>query len=218
LCWYSDVHHEVLPVTSGYRWVLTYNLAIPPDQERPSAALLRSETRKLRHALRRWLAYEAREAEADSRNTHHLYYLLDHEYTEASIAFRALKTTDLARVQCLRDLSTELDFDFFLAVLEKEEQGAPESVDYYSDEDDENESWHELDSVFQTSISIKKLVDLDGKQLRSEMKIDEKDIEHSMIQECDPFEDVEDRNEEYEGYMGNSVRLHCGIVEVCLKN
>jgi hypothetical protein len=107
---------------------------------------------------------------------------------------------------------------FFLAVLEKEEQGAPESVDYYSDEDDENESWHELDSVFQTSISIKKLVDLDGKQLRSEMKIDEKDIEHSMIQECDPFEDVEDRNEEYEGYMGNSVRLHCGIVEVCLKN
>lgn len=30
LCWYSDVHHEVLPVTSGYRCVLTYNLAIPP--------------------------------------------------------------------------------------------------------------------------------------------------------------------------------------------
>ncbi|KAK0708876.1 hypothetical protein B0T21DRAFT_247800, partial [Apiosordaria backusii] len=28
ICWYSDVTHEVVPVTLGYRWVLTYNLAI----------------------------------------------------------------------------------------------------------------------------------------------------------------------------------------------
>ena len=28
MCWYTDVQHEVTPITSGYRWVLTYNLAI----------------------------------------------------------------------------------------------------------------------------------------------------------------------------------------------
>lgn len=37
--WYGDVTHEVLPVTSGYRWVLTYNLAIDPAQEHPTADL-----------------------------------------------------------------------------------------------------------------------------------------------------------------------------------
>ncbi|KAI9600163.1 hypothetical protein KEM48_000577 [Puccinia striiformis f. sp. tritici PST-130] len=29
-CWYSDVTHQVLPVKSGYRCVLTYNLATKP--------------------------------------------------------------------------------------------------------------------------------------------------------------------------------------------
>ncbi|KAJ4198619.1 hypothetical protein NW767_008994 [Fusarium falciforme] len=42
--WYSDVSHEVLPVTFVYRWVLTYNLALglalDPAQPRPSASLL----------------------------------------------------------------------------------------------------------------------------------------------------------------------------------
>ncbi|KAF2140232.1 uncharacterized protein K452DRAFT_213173, partial [Aplosporella prunicola CBS 121167] len=28
ICWYSDVRHEVHKVTSGYRWVLTYNLVL----------------------------------------------------------------------------------------------------------------------------------------------------------------------------------------------
>jgi hypothetical protein len=216
LCWYSDVHHEVLPVTSGYRWVLTYNLAIPPGQERPSAALIRSKTRELRHALRRWLAHEARGDKADGPDTHHLYYLLAHEYTEASIAFRALKTTDLARVQCLRDLSTELDFDVFLAVLEKEEEGEPDSVSYDPYEDDVSGGWHELVEVFETSVTIKKLVDLDGNQLRSGMKIDEADIENNMIQGCNPFEDAKDRTEEYEGYMGNEVRQHCRSLDANL--
>lgn len=43
--WYSDVTHEVRPVTSGYRWVLTYNLAIDRSLPAPSAGLQRSELR-----------------------------------------------------------------------------------------------------------------------------------------------------------------------------
>jgi hypothetical protein len=145
-----------------------------------------------------------------------LYYLLAHEYTEASIAFRALKTTDLARVQCLRDLSTELDFDVFVAVLEKEEECEPDSVSYDPYEDDMSGGWHELVEVFETSVTIKKLVDLDGNQLRSGMKIDEADIENNMIQGCDPFEDAKDRTEEYEGYVGNEVRQHCRSLDANL--
>ncbi|KAK4102920.1 hypothetical protein N658DRAFT_522894 [Parathielavia hyrcaniae] len=197
LCWYSDVHHEVLPVVSGYRWVLTYNLAIPPDLERPSAAVRRSETRDLRHALRRWLA----RAKADDNDTNHLYYVLDHKYTEASITFRALKTTDLARVQCLRDLSTELDFDVFLADDEDDEDD--NGFDDYDDGGGDG-SWHEIDDIIETSISIKKVVDLDGGQLRSKMEIDAMDLEDNLIQQCDPFEGVTDRKEDYQSYMGNS--------------
>lgn len=210
LCWYSDVHHEVLPVTSGYRWVLTYNLAILPDLERPSAALLLSETRELQQHLRRWLEY-GRQGEQASSGTNHIFYLLKHEYTEHSIALRALKTTDLARVQCFQNMSNELEFDVFLAVLEKMESGGVEwEGDRYDgyryrayDDDSKPEDWHGLDDIYNSKTHIKKLVDLEGRLLRSEIPCD--DLSENLIPKCDPFEAASDRNEEYEGYMGNSV-------------
>ncbi|KAH6637321.1 hypothetical protein F5144DRAFT_487807 [Chaetomium tenue] len=211
LCRYSDVHHEALPVTSGYRWVLTYNLAISPDIERPSAALCQPQTSQLQQSLASWLEHLAQDDRggAAGKDVPHLYYLMEHEYTEASIALRGLKTTDFGRVQCLRDLSTSLDFDVFLAVLEKREEGGIEQEwqdgrCYYGDDAGDGLDWHELDCVYETSISIKKLVDLDGYLIRSRMNIDEKDLETNLIPTGDPFEGVEDRKEEYEGYTGNT--------------
>ncbi|KAJ3939639.1 uncharacterized protein N0V96_010422 [Colletotrichum fioriniae] len=133
-CWYSDVHHEVLPVTEGYRVVLTYNLAVDPaaaaaSQQRPSAALRRQETRELRHTLRRWLEHPEDGGEVD-----HVYYGLDHEYTESSISMKALKGRDAAVVQTLQELSAGLEFDVLLALTEKMEMGptAHESNARYS--------------------------------------------------------------------------------------
>lgn len=59
LCWYLDAHHEVLPVTSGYRWALTYNLAIPPHLERPSAPLplCQPQNAQLQQSLASWLEH-----------------------------------------------------------------------------------------------------------------------------------------------------------------
>ncbi|KAK1655963.1 hypothetical protein BDP81DRAFT_13266 [Colletotrichum phormii] len=119
-CWYSDVHHEVLPVTEGYRVVLTYNLAINPAAPRPSAGLRRQETRDLRHTLRRWLE------DPDAGEADHVYYGLDHEYTEASISMKALKGRDAAVVQTLQELSAGLEFDVLLALTEKMEMGPTE--------------------------------------------------------------------------------------------
>lgn len=215
LCWYSDVHHEVLPVTSGYRWVLTYNLAISPDLERPSAALRRPQTDQLQLSIASWLQ-QARLQDGDqvpTKEVPHIYYLFEHEYTEASIALRGLKTTDLVRVQCLQHVSTRLDFDVFLAVLEKRQEGGVEHVwtkrkkrSYWDDyEYTPPVTWHELSDIYNTYISIKKLVDLDGHLLRAEMEITKDDLERNLVQGGDPFYGVTDRNEEYEGYMGNSV-------------
>jgi hypothetical protein len=80
---------------------------------------------------------------------------------------------------------------------------------YYDDDDDDDDNgldWHELDTIYDTSVSINKLADLDGGLLHSDMKIDEKDLEKNLIPGGDPFEGVNDRNEDYEGFMGNSVR------------
>ncbi|KAK3388043.1 hypothetical protein B0H63DRAFT_168432 [Podospora didyma] len=90
-CWYMDVSHEVLSVTDGYRWILTYNLAISPELERPSAAFIHKETKDLRLALCRWL---------NRGDPAHLYYQLDHKYTEASLSRRALHGTALTWPEC----------------------------------------------------------------------------------------------------------------------
>ncbi|KAK0741268.1 hypothetical protein B0T18DRAFT_432408 [Schizothecium vesticola] len=79
-CWYSDIHHEVLPVTSGYRWVLTYNLATPPNLERPSANTAGlGPVREIRRRLVQWLHPRA----AARTRPRRMYYRLSHDYTEA---------------------------------------------------------------------------------------------------------------------------------------
>ncbi|GKT50749.1 uncharacterized protein ColSpa_10930 [Colletotrichum spaethianum] len=210
-CWYSDVHHEVLPITDGYRVVLTYNLAIDPAAERPSAGLVRSENRALRHTLRRWLRKGADSGEVD-----HVYYGLDHEYTEASISVKALKGRDLAVVQTLQELASELDFDVLLALTEKKETGSAEpngydprynghsrrDYGYYGGEDesdyDEESGPHELEEVLETELSVKVLVDLRGRPILRDMMLSQ----DNCLQADDFFDGVE-RKEEYEGYQGN---------------
>lgn len=215
--WYSDVEHEVLPVTSGYRWVLTYNLAIDPAQPRPSAALRRSESKSLNQTLKHWLA------EGQSRKQKCVYHVLDHDYTEANTSLKALKGHDLARVQALKEACSELPVDIFFGLLEKEEMGSCE-FDYdpysrsrskYYDEDDEDDDYddydedihddldfHALDEVFETFYKVKTLVDLEGRMVTENLHFDE---DHLLDPDC--FVDLEGE-EEYEGYMGNSVCYH----------
>ncbi|KAH6975020.1 hypothetical protein BKA56DRAFT_524277 [Ilyonectria sp. MPI-CAGE-AT-0026] len=206
--WYSDVHHEVLPVTSGYRWVVTYNLAIDPQETRPSTALLTPETRVLREVMTRWLSKDAK-----SRENEFLYHRLDHDYTEANISLNALKSQDLARVQVLKALSNEFPFDIFLGLLEKGESGpCGRHFEWGSyrgrsrygrydedDEDDEDEGgFHPLEEVFDSTYTVKTVVDLEGHLVIENLVLNEEDI---LEENC--FDDIE-AEEEYEGYMGNS--------------
>lgn len=214
-CWYSDVTHEVLPVTSGHRWVLTYNLVIDLKVARPSAELQRSTTQVLRDTLRRWLAKEPR-----SRETNCLYHVLDHDYTEANISLNALKTRDLAQVQTLRDLSKEFPVDIFLALLEKEEMGSCEyeiwrREEYRYDDaggDGTDTSFHELNDVFGLGYRVKTLVDLKGHAVTERLPLNQKDI-----LEPDCFDDI--RGEEsYEGVHGelgmSSFHIVSGLAQI----
>ncbi|TKW52228.1 hypothetical protein CTA1_12806 [Colletotrichum tanaceti] len=212
-CWYSDVHHEVLPVTSGYRVVLTYNLTIDQAGQRPSAGLVRNENRALRHTLKRWLRKGADGGEMD-----YVYYGLDHEYTEASISKKALKGRDLAVVQTLQDIASGLDFDVFLALTERMETGStsPNGFDHrfdshrsnsrrYYDGDDETESEpdedpgpHEIEEVLETDLSVKLLVDLSGRPILRDVNLSQEDCLGG-----DDFFEGATQKEEYEGYQGN---------------
>ncbi|RAK79282.1 2OG-Fe(II) oxygenase [Aspergillus fijiensis CBS 313.89] len=193
--WYSDVVHEVLPVTSGYRWVLTYNLALDASQPRPAGGLQPPDNSYLYKTLKLWV-----EQDASLGPTSHFWYQLDHEYTEASISLRALKTRDLACVQALYEISTMLPVDIFLAVLEKTEHG---TCDY--DDDDRyhpydamyTEGFHPLEDVTSTTYEVKSLVDLDGKKVLRGRTLDTK-----SILQADCFEDISPE-ESYRGYLGN---------------
>ncbi|KAK0716376.1 hypothetical protein B0H67DRAFT_684362 [Lasiosphaeris hirsuta] len=146
-CWYSDVSHEVLPVTTGRRWVLTYNLAISNPLHRPSAALNAPRHSEVQKALGAWLQSQSRDDASGVGQPSHLYYLLDHAYTEANISLQKLKGVDLSRMQCLKDVCDGQGVSLLFGVLEKEEIGDCEDTygserDYYDDtaeEEDEDE-------------------------------------------------------------------------------
>ncbi|KAK3400751.1 hypothetical protein B0T20DRAFT_152426 [Sordaria brevicollis] len=219
ITWYSDVHHEVLPVESGYRWVLTYNLALDPKAVRPSAGLVRDETRALRHTLRKWLREPVETRKSG------LYYALDHEYTEASVRLNNLKTRDLAVGQVLSSLGKELGFEVFLTLLEKEEMGSCEWDGYdpwdrrnrwgyrgggwgedSEEEDDygggggDDKSFHPLEDICDTTYSVKTVRDLEGRKVVESLPLDADD----MLQVSEDVFSAVEPKEEYEGYMGNS--------------
>ncbi|KAJ5113997.1 hypothetical protein N7456_002531 [Penicillium angulare] len=114
--WYSDVFHHIRPVESGYRWVLTYNLIFDPSHPRVFEVIPDSAIQKLRGVVKKWVSKNK-----TSRPINHAYYKLDHRYSQAAISMKNLKGQDLARVRTLRELSSDLDVEIFLLVLEKAE-------------------------------------------------------------------------------------------------
>jgi hypothetical protein len=186
--WYSDVVHEVIPVKSGYRWVLTYNLCLDPSKPRPLPYLQTAEAHQLHGVIKAWLHQD------EYREVPHAYYRLDHEYTQASISLNTLKGRDQACVQVLAEISTVVDVDVFLAVVEKEQHGSCDSDRRYG-----RRSWHVLDDVFSTKYTITSLVDLAGHQLGKDMRLNKLNF---LKGDC--FDGVP--QEDYMGYMGNYVR------------
>lgn len=207
-CWYSDVAYEALPVKSGYRWVLTFNLVLarPLDQiqqgvilNQPSAALQRRETRNLRHTLRKWLSTDT------SRHPQsHLYHILDNNYTENNwnISPGSLTGRDLAQFQALKALTEELPFDIFLALLEKkrvevddfsehdmeerDEDEEEEEEEEYSDDDDDKKPGQCHGDLIEETHSVKTLTDLDQRTI-----IENMDLNLSALLDEERFEDLE---------------------------
>ncbi|KAK0641423.1 hypothetical protein B0T16DRAFT_214481 [Cercophora newfieldiana] len=206
-CWFSDVSHEVLPVISGIRWVLTYNLVMRDPVQTPCAALNPSYHESLKTALQAWAGSPG--SGQNGQQPDHLYYLMDHTYTEANFSLNKLKGSDLARMRCLKDVCDELDLSLFFGVLQKEEQGSCEDdYDRYGYKrgyyDDDSDDWHEFEEVFETDIFIKKLITTEGRAVRTGMEITMRELEEKLVQRGrDPFEKAERGEADYSGFTGN---------------
>ena len=68
LAWYTDVLHEVKPVTSGYRLALSYNLIYPSSSlPLPMAPTYDGPCAELRQVLRKWEAKHKEHDESEER-------------------------------------------------------------------------------------------------------------------------------------------------------
>jgi predicted 2-oxoglutarate/Fe(II)-dependent dioxygenase YbiX len=112
---YADCRHEVLPVASGHRLALIYNLVrtgggplpVPPDYDAEQASLA--------GLLRDWAGSGA--------GPDKLVYPLEHAYSEAEAAFPALKGKDAAVAAVLAAAAREADCDLHLALVSVAQSG-----------------------------------------------------------------------------------------------
>lgn len=77
-----------------------------------------------------------------------------------------------------------------------------DSLDDY--DGDDGEEWHDLDEVLEFEQRVKVLVGLDGRPALRDVQFDQERVLKS--EEC--FDEA-DEQEDYEGYMGNSVGKTC---------
>jgi predicted 2-oxoglutarate/Fe(II)-dependent dioxygenase YbiX len=143
---YADCVHEVLPVTSGCRLTLVYNLlrkGKPPQPPSYDAELAEATA-----ALRRWAANKQL---PDDDSPEKLIYPLEHAYTPAELSFDALKGADAAAAGVLVPAARQADCDLHLALVTIRESGIAEHSYYgsrrrrYYDEDDDDFEIIEVD-------------------------------------------------------------------------
>ena len=151
LAWYTDVLHEVKPVTSGYRLALSFNMIhTSPDKPLPTvSSQADGPCAKLRRVLCEWKEI--------SGSPESIAYLLKHQYSEADFRRGAsrLKGEDSQRMAFVRAATEGLDYAILLA---KVEYRVSEPDEYGCCNDDEDRY---------INITISNVVDLDGQAVLS---------------------------------------------------
>ena len=152
LAWYTDVLHEVKPVTSGYRLALIYDLVYTPaHMSLPMAPTYDGPCAELRRVLHKW---ENKSKECDC-----ITYLLKHRYSDVDFSRGAscLKGEDDERVALVRAAADELGLFIFLA--NKDRASGTYDLDLARKR---RCRCRFIKPDYDTSISLVKMVDLSG--------------------------------------------------------
>ena len=188
LAWYTDVIHEVKPVTSGYRLAVSYNLVntmpgIPPPQlpdMDPAVSAVERIFRKWRKG-----GYD----NPDFSGT--IAYLLDHQYSKAGLEFAALKGRDATLISNIQEVAKKQGICLRLGLLEYQVDG---DAGY-------DPGWNRspgMETVHERAYRIQGLYDLEGDMMDTGL-----DPKFDMIPQDPGFDGKKPDDQEFEGYTGN---------------
>jgi hypothetical protein len=162
---YADCVHGVLPITSGYRLALVYNLRRQGRDQRPEPPHYDTEQARVTALLQQWSA--GKDAPEDD-SPEKLLYPLEHAYTPAELAFEALKGADAAVAAVLVAAASAADCDLHLALVSIKESGSAEHTGYYGSRRrwgaDEDEEDFEVGEVYDRSETLSDWRRPDGSQ------------------------------------------------------
>lgn len=213
IAFYADCHHEVRPLTAGYRVALTYNLILDrPSESAPTAVGSRhldELTRVVRDHFEtrspdRWRTESTREP------PDRLVYLLDHQYTQRGLDWAHLKNGDRIRAAALREVAKKLDCEVFLALADVHETWSCED-DYLYERYGRRRGWrredmdllrderedYELIDLMDWDIELRHWVGSGRPESISDGVGEDEVCWTKPSVELEPFES------EHEGYMGN---------------
>lgn len=216
LGWYTDVKHEVKPITSGYRLALSYNLihTTPKTELCPSLPTPGNETRLLTNIFRKWRKYLDHYEPIDENVA---AYILDHEYSRMNMKGGAtfLKGADAHNFALIRPVAESFGFILGFASLEHHVKGCADDDGghyhsrgrYYDDEDeDEDDDYGAggdpgMMEVNERHTTLDSMTGMDGNPLFG--MTGSLGIMEEYLIPAEPFGDVDPDDTEYEGYMGN---------------
>ncbi|KAF8348730.1 hypothetical protein F5887DRAFT_1280476 [Amanita rubescens] len=208
LAWYTDVLHEVKPITSGYRLALSYNLIhTSPLMALPKAPTDDGPCADLRRVLHNW----EKGKYAKPVDCNYIAYLLQHKYSE--IDFKrgeaCLKGEDSERVALVRAAAEGLGFVVLLANMEyhvsenpdyglgwgygglKRRRGCAFGMPWVDDIDGE------------VDISLSKIFDLDGSIVLAGSPWESFWVNEDCFLPKDALKDESPDDTEESGYTGN---------------
>jgi hypothetical protein len=207
VAFYADCRHHVLPVSSGYRVALTYNLLLEGDTV---AAYAPSVDPRLTAELAGCL----NDHFAGSDKPGRLVYLLDHEYTQRALGWARLKGADAERAGLVRAAAQAADCAVALALTEVHETWSAEEADpwgsrgwddrYWEDEegdeddDAENPDDYEAQELIDSTTTLECWLDESNALAAVSLTISEDEVCATT-----PTASLSPHDSAYEGYMGN---------------
>ncbi|WP_405087612.1 2OG-Fe(II) oxygenase [Microbispora sp. NBC_01389] len=209
VAFYADCHHQVLPVKTGNRITLTYNLLLTGDSGAAAEDALAEEVAACldeHFATPAVLPYGRGQTDPPTR----LAYLLDHEYTERGLSWSRLKGSDAARAALLRAAAERAGCDMTLALAEIQETWDAYADDdedsWYGDDDDSPEEdddsaddgQYVLQDLIDSSIALAHWVGPDGQLEEISLTLRDAEVAATV-----PTAGLTPYESHYEGYMGN---------------
>lgn len=214
---YADCEHEILPVTSGHRLALVYNLVLAKSPQTIKAPTSGAHIAAVARILQHWNDEGYQNAAPVVSGSRHpatkLAVVLDHQYTQSGLTFDALKGLDRAKAHVLFAAARQAGCDASLAIVTKWVSGSAEygggygrsrgrwRYDYDDDERDHGgKSKHVMGEVFDESLIAEHFSDAEGNPLTFQ-RIPLQDDELVSLR---ALTDGEPDKEDYEGYTGNA--------------